>query len=267
MGCGLSKERAENPLPPSQKYLEAQPPLSHGFHGKFPTIFHLYYTGRKKRSKADYFVLVAEIQGRQEPMYAVKFRMGNLDTKSCVRLYSGTDRTSVTLSSSGTDTWNDPYSFISLPSNSPGEQGVNQTERLMHIKGGNRSHFSLGVRQQDGPSSIYEETFAWQSENMLLASGSKIQPWELIRTGVKGSNHHEIVATWTELPKMDSQGKIGTFCFQNSGATGELGEYWALMSVSTFLNILYSRYVLNRFLDQMSGLAGGLLFGGIGMAF
>lgn len=264
MGCFISKERTENPLPPSEKYLQAQPELCHGFYGNFPNTLHIYYTGYKKRSKAAYFIFVTENGGQRQPLYAIKFRMGNLDTKSCVRLYSGTDRTSTTLSSSGTDKWNDPYSFISLPAASSA-MSISQTERLMHKTGGDQSSFSIQTGERG--NGTMNELFCWQGKNMYLARGKDIEPWILVRDGNNAEAGNEIVATWAELEEMDDQGKIGTMYFQGSGATGELGDYWKLVSIAALLNLLYSRYALKKFAEHAAGIVGGLAFGGVGMAF
>lgn len=261
MGCGMSKEKMAQPLPASAKYISAQPQLSHGFLGQFPPTFQIYYTGNNTLNKAAYFVVAADSDKQQpQPMYAIKFRMGNTETNSSVRLYSGVDRSSATLGSSGLDHWNDPYSFISLPASTVGAN-ANQVERFMHVKGMDRHSFLLGVPQRDG--SMREEVFEWRGSSMLLASKANIKPWTLFRLTSGGGE--EAVATWTELEQIQDSGKLGTFSFCGSGATGELGQYWTLMVVMTFLDVWYSRYVLNKFINQLAG-PNGLIFKGLGLA-
>lgn len=261
MGCGMSKEKAAKPLPPSAKYINAQPQLSHGVLGQFPKTFQFYYTGQHTLNKASYFVIAADYDTQlPQPIYAVKFRMGNTETSSSVRLYSGIDRTSTAMGSSGLDHWNDPYSFISLPAPATGAH-ANRVERFMHVKGMDRHSFSLAVPREDG--SLQEEVFEWRGSSMLLASKTNIKPWTLFRLASGG--REETVATWTELEQIPDSGKLGTFSFCGSGATGELGQYWALMVVMSFLDVYYSRYVLNKFVGQLVG-SNGLLFKGLGLA-
>lgn len=255
MGCTSSKTDS-SPPPPSQKFLKAQPILPQGFHGNFPRTFKLYYTGRKKLKKTDFFALISEVAGEQVPLHVATFHLGNLDLKRQVTLYTGTERDTEPLATAGSDSAFGKYAFVTLPGDNPG--GGNRTERV--------------VWPSNFPSQSYEfpvgdsrtlETFEWRGENMTWASGGDIKPWSLVR--VRAGAEEETVATWTELPFRTPTGEMGTFEFLGSGSTGELGRDWVLMTVTTWLWLFEQRYVVNRFMGQMSESGSGLAFFGLGM--
>lgn len=253
MGCTSSKTEAGPPVP-SQGFLKAQPQLPQGSHGSFAPTFKLFYTGRKKLQKTDFFAIVAETGSAQVPLHVVTFHMGNLDLKKQVTLYAGTARDTAPLATAGSDKMLAKYAFVSLPGEQPG--GGNRTETLVWPKGFTSQSFTVRVGASGAP-----ETFEWRGENMTVASGSSIKPWNLVRVDAG----QELVATWTELPFRAVSGEMGTFQFHGSGATGELGSYWALMTVTSWLWLLEQRYVINRFMDQMGGAASQLAFFGLGV--
>jgi hypothetical protein len=57
--------------------------------------------------------------------------------------------------------------------------------------------------------------------------------WKLVWMGHGGEE--EIVAKWCYKSRWM---KTARFMFVNSGATGEFGDRWTLMAVTTFLRIL-----------------------------
>ena len=253
MGCGSSKDDA-GPPPPSQKFVQGQPQLSSGTFTQFPPTFKLYYTGRKKLKKTDFLALVSEEGGKQVPVSVVTFHMGNLDRKRQVTLYTGTTKDTPPMATAGIDRLLGKEAYLSLPGAQP--SGGNRTETMFWPKGYTKQSFEIPV----GLSGDMER-FEWRSENMLFASGGEIRPWHLIRVG----RSDEVVATWTEWSAKSAQGEIGKFEFQGSALTGELGPYWALVAVTSWLWLLMQRYTWNKFLDQMVDGGGGLLFFGLGM--
>lgn len=254
MGCGSSKTEEEPPHP-SAKFLSAQPALSHGFYGNFPQKFNLYFTGRKTLKKADFFVLTSDNGGIQVPLYAVTFHTGTTDLKLQTTLYSGTERDSVPMATTGIDKWCVPYGRISLPSSDG--SGTNRVETLTFMSKAQSQRFRVPV----GLSQTLE-TFEWHGESMVIVGKDVSKPWSLVRVSHGVGN--ETVAIWTELAEKGPSGEIGSFEFHGSGASGELGEYWKLVSVISFLWILQQRYSMSKAIDGLVGV-GGLAFMGIGV--
>ncbi|KAK2759955.1 hypothetical protein FQN54_002691 [Arachnomyces sp. PD_36] len=116
----------------------------------------------------------------------------------------------------------------------------------MHVHGGLMHMAYLFSTPIGGGRS---EKFEWRRarRHELKPLGESSRGWKLVRLGEhydkdkKDEVEREIVALWAE-PKMFKMGnmsftKAATFQFVNSGATGELGDVWALMAVVTFTRV------------------------------
>ncbi|KAH6604341.1 atp synthase alpha chain precursor [Trichoderma cornu-damae] len=154
--------------------------------------------------------------------------------------------------------------LVTLPPLWPGEEVIE--EKMSRRRKGLMDVFSFAafVEAREGEKVTRRvERFEW------VSSGSKevkdlhewIHGWKLRRVEVKGAGKvadsdvddgadgdqatndsapGEILAVWADSSK--SLRKAAKFQFINSGATGELGEAWALMAVITFVRV-WQRYM------------------------
>lgn len=80
------------------------------------------------------------------------------------------------------------------------------------------------------------ERFEWKS-NGALGGALGFKGYKLVRSATG-----ETVADWSADWTGGLRSKVATFHFNGSGASGELGDQWALMAVMTWLK-LYQRYI------------------------
>lgn len=90
---------------------------------------------------------------------------------------------------------------------------------------------------------VHPEKFEWhratKEDVHAMGKSRKVyrESWKLVRP----ANNNEIVA-FCANDYVVSYNSTGTFKFINSGATGELGDLWALMATLSFLR-LWQRYI------------------------
>lgn len=208
---------------------------------QFPLICHLY---------TQPFSRMFQLGEHQEsPVYAVSTHSswsGNPD----VVLHTGTSKNDLPLAAAEATPSIPPSLTIHLPS-LPGSDQKATIEPLVECKGLSRRYrFSIEV----DPAGAVREEFEWRH-----SSGSAIkdyacarQGWKLMRmstnppSGVdflssidykpssyKSSDDKEVVAVWANFGM--STNKLWRFAFLGTGATGALGERWAVMAVMTAL--------------------------------
>ncbi|KND92422.1 hypothetical protein TOPH_03029 [Tolypocladium ophioglossoides CBS 100239] len=78
------------------------------------------------------------------------------------------------------------------------------------------------------------ECFSWVSSTgqEVRGLGQWLRGWKLVRSGQKGG---EVLAVWADASMRLS--KAAKFEFMNSGASGVLGDTWALMAVVSFAKV------------------------------
>lgn len=104
--------------------------------------------------------------------------------------------------------------------------------------------FSAPVGNNGG---VRREKFEWRRahKHELKYLGESSRGWKLVRlpenydeNTKKDDVEREIVALWAETKTFKSGlTKASKFQFLNSGATGELGDIWALMAVVTYTRV------------------------------
>jgi hypothetical protein len=116
--------------------------------------------------------------------------------------------------------------------------------------------FSVTVGRGQG---MHDEQFEWRQSHGDEVKALDEWHWglKLVRLnnekpdegGGKGKNRKsgessdgkEIVAVWADTGKL-SMSKIGKFQFLGSGATGELGECWAIMAIVSVVRLWQINY-------------------------
>lgn len=144
---------------------------------------------------------------------------------------------------------------VTLPPLGPGQEVID--EKISRRSKGLMGAFSFAavVEAREGQKTARRiERFEW------VGSGRKevkdlnewARGWKLRRVSASSADEDEdeaaneipageILAVWADASTM-SMRKAAKFQFLNSGATGELGEAWALMAVITFVRV-WQRYM------------------------
>ena len=199
---------------------------------QFPPIFHLY---------AQPFSRTFHLGEHQDhPVYAVSTHHGWSGNPDVV-LHTGTSKYDIPLAAAEI-THTIPMTLtIHLPA-LPGSKQEASIEPLL-VYGGISRRFRFSI-EVDAAGAIREE-FEWRH-----SSGSAIkdyacarQGWKLMRmatgppsyeqAGYTSSDGKEVVAVWANVAM--SMTKSWRFAFIGTGATGVLGERWAVMAVMTAL--------------------------------
>lgn len=277
----------DDPHPsPSVKQTFSQPALKPGVYGYFPTTFsiHLAAPSRHKK-KPDSLLLATPKDNRQYmPLYAVSFY--RTLAKHQITLYSGPTSQSAPLGLAGIEKYFNAESILALPPPPPPKEAAgvagtdteaaNQVERLKEPSGiaTRRSRFRAVVGQA-------VETFELRSGNVFKDQTCSLSLVRLKRSGAMKpdslGDEEEVVGTYTgnirTSPKTKGQEngipgthKMGTFQFQGSGATGELGQYWTLMAVMTLLRMVQGQLRASDMAYQMAKAAGELVSIGLDIA-
>lgn len=148
-------------------------------------------------------------------------------------------------------------SIVALPAASSGPDGpVNQIAQLSAQKSIKFDNFNFTC-----PVGGAQEQFEWRSDNVLKPVEGR--PYE--RTLVRMRNGEEVVGRWTDDRAPEKSAKLGTFQFEGSGATGELGAYWALMAVMTLLRISQVKWEASLAADKMLAGAAKVALLGTGL--
>ncbi|KFG86991.1 hypothetical protein MANI_024786 [Metarhizium anisopliae] len=120
------------------------------------------------------------------------------------------------------------FDEVRLPPKEPG-QGLIKEEIRCRRNGMNFAYtFAVAVGE-----SGYPEKFEWRSSKTeeVKELGEMSRGWKLVRL-----NHgDEVVAVWSWTKLRWTVNKGAAFKFTNSGATGELGNVFAIMAVASFI--------------------------------
>ncbi|KAJ3496933.1 hypothetical protein NLG97_g2279 [Lecanicillium saksenae] len=250
-----SDKASEASLPADSPLL--QPAFTPGRYGFFPVGFGIYLVGPGADSKTMQWLIAVEEQGALRPTYAVTTHKS---VKLQISLHSGPEHTSPLLARGGLRRAMQSTFLIALPCYVAGPNGpVNKIEKMVHGKEIRTSTatFQVPVYNQ-GVESI--EGFEWRSSTLQFAAGQQQMEYKLTRT-----NGGETVATYHEDPAAITTGRFGTFQFAGSGATGQLGPYWTLMTVMTLIRLVQAKTEAEAAVDQMLKAGGKLAKAGFSM--
>lgn len=251
-----SDEAGETALPVDSPLL--QPAFTPGRYGFFPVRFGLYLVGPGPDSKTVHWLLGTEEHGMLRPTYAITTHKS---VKLQVSLHSGPEHNSPPLARGGLRGAFQSTFLIALPCYVPGPAGpVNKIEKMVHGKEirTDTATYQVPVYNQ-GVESV--EGFAWRGTTLQLTGAQQQQlEYQLTRT-VNG----ELVGVYQADPAATSTGRFGTFEFRGSGASGQLGPYWTLMTVMTLVRLVQAKAEAEAAVDQMLKAGGRLALAGLGM--
>lgn len=121
----------------------------------------------------------------------------------------------------------DVFSFAAVVEAREGGKTTRRVERFEWVGSGRKEVKDLN-----------EWLHGWKLRRVQAASGADEDEDEAANQVPAG----EILAVWADASSIRSMKKAAKFQFLNRGATGELGEAWALMAVITFVRV-WQRYM------------------------
>lgn len=192
-----------------------------GFYGNFPSSLGLYYLGDGQDYKSLRFYL-GTLDQPAEKLYALTYHEAYGFRQ--MTLYSTLEFKPPVLAIAANEKRVSGNGLLTLPPLAEG-QGHTFDERLKYNLRNNTHSFSAMIDRR-------AETFEWREDKQLKP---KIR--RLVRFA---GNEVETVALWREGSVPNRQGRLATFEFLGSGATGELGARWALMAVVSVLRVCQS---------------------------
>lgn len=211
----------------------------------FPNTFELFYDSSWKKLK------LSLGQAPSEPLYAFSLPAGWWGD---LIMYNGPTLEHPPLAAVRNTGKSGMGNAVTLPPLGPGQEVIE--EKMSRRRKGLMDVFSFAavVEAREGEKTTRRvERFEW------VGSGRKevkdlhewTHGWKLRRVVASGADEDEdeaaneipageILAVWADSTM--SLKKAAKFQFLNSGATGELGEAWALMAVITFVRV-WQRYM------------------------
>ncbi|KAL7623940.1 hypothetical protein AAE478_005497 [Parahypoxylon ruwenzoriense] len=208
---------------------------------QFPPMFNLYRVGG--------FGNLTLGEHQAQPLYSVTLHSGWSGNPDII-LHNGPAPATPTLAAVEFGMWSSS-AIVHLPPLAPGAQAA---EEKMEAAGGGRNAYvfrvETGLGGVGGGGQRRRETFEWRHSrgDEVKALGGQGKGWKLVRMETGGgtpgaayrgagqsSDGKEVVAVWSWAAM--SVTKTLKFRFLGSGATGVLGERWAVMAVATALRI------------------------------
>lgn len=185
----------------------------------FNKSFNLYYESMRHGLK---FVIG---EHKNEPSHIVSLPQGWYGD---LILYSGSDVDSEPLAAVKYGNKLGTFDEVRLPPTAPG-QGLLREQIRCHLNKMNLAYtFAVPIGE-----SRYPEKFEWRSSKTdeVKGLGEVSRGWKLVRL-----NHgNEVVAVWSWAKLRWSVNKGAAFQFTNSGASGELGNAFEVMAVTSFI--------------------------------
>jgi hypothetical protein len=227
----------------STESIESSP--SKTISGRFPSTFNLY---SELSLKHHTFYLGGE---KSQRLYALSLHSG-LFGKAEIILHDGPERTDKPLATVKNDGIFSRHCIVNIPSFQNAKIGNVQEDLRFHY-GLKATTCTFSVPIEHG-ASTYVENFEWrqsQGDEVKALSGwpvgLKLVRSEIATPSGKGgknkdraigesSDGNEVVAVWAYQAK-PSMSKLGKFQFLGSGATGELGDHWAITAVVSVLRL------------------------------
>ncbi|KAI1344010.1 hypothetical protein F5Y15DRAFT_184652 [Xylariaceae sp. FL0016] len=266
-GPGDSADSKAMPAPPP--YSEPEPATaaagassSHHIARQFPPAFGMY----KASSFSQRHYAIGEHQAN--PLYHVSIHSG-WSGQADVILHAGASESAPPLASVDGSAFSRKHS-ITLPA-APAAGAATQT--LSSSMGWPHSTYSFAIETGHGAAAPVER-FEWRhsSDDAIKGMGGRGSGWKLVRLstgapagmghdaqfvggGPRTSDGKEVVAvySWASM----SMTKAMYFQFLGSGASGGLGERWAIMAVITALAIWNKERKARNSAAASSGAAGG----------
>lgn len=173
---------------------------------------------------------------KDHPLYAVSIHSA-LSSQPSVVLHGGPDKSHPMMASTNFRAFSNKMT-VTLPPG-PSWAGASSTEEVdtKHVHLRTNYVFSVDVGGR-------RETFEWRhsSGDAVSAVGGDHFGWKLVRMasgpspgGFRANDGREVVAAWSNMTMRGH--KAAKFMFMGTGASGMLGERWAVMAVITALGI------------------------------
>ncbi|OAQ89784.1 hypothetical protein VFPFJ_06198 [Purpureocillium lilacinum] len=256
------KQKSSSDAGSSKENPFAQPTLAPGAFGQFPQTFGFYFLGRAPDKKTDAF-LFAEGGGQQgplRPLNAITVHKGMVKVQDV--LHAGPTRDTQPIGLAGTEKLFRSASVIALPSHA-GAAGGNQIVHLVDNGGIKFERWAFSVPVAGAAEA---EQFEWRSDNLVRPE--KDRPFErrLVRVSTSAEGREDVVMRWADDPAPEQESRLGTVHFEGAGATGQLGQYWALAAVVALLRIVQVKSEAQVAADGMLQAAGKLAGLGLGFA-
>ena len=262
----LGSKGSSEPKDPSSKSSKDQilssPILPPGIYGTFPPSFSIYLAGSSQDKKSDFFTLCQTQtlgQNVPQPLNAITVHKGL--GKHHLTLYSSPRYDSLPLALGGIEKFFSGTAILALPA-PVGAEPKNQIETIKDHKS-----WTADLHSFSASVGTRTERFEWRGDNVRRA-GKKPYERKLVRLGTgQGQGTEEIVGIWTDEqdPQTLAAGNLGTFAFQGSGATGELGEYWTLLAVASCVKLFQNTWEARAAVDKIIKAASNLLGAGLEM--
>ena len=249
--------------PSSKAPVLTEPILPPGSYGAFPTAFSIYFAAGSQDKKSDFFTLCqAEHQGANAPQALNAITVHKGAVKHHLTLFSGPRYDSPPLALGGIEKFFSGTVILALPAPA-GAAPANQIEILKDQKSwtADLHNFHAVVGGPGAPA----ERFDWRGDDARLAGKKPIFERKLFR--LRGGAE-EVVGVWADEkdPQALAAGRLGSFVFHGSGATGELGPYWTLLAVASCVKLFQNTWEARAAADKMIKAAPGLLGAGLGFA-
>ncbi|KAK7752593.1 hypothetical protein SLS62_005362 [Diatrype stigma] len=234
----IPEKMGADPPPPPYSLPEGHQHQQQHINRQFPPSFGLYVDSKLGRR-----YMLGEHQA--QPLYAVSVHSGWSGQPSTV-LHNGPTTEHPPLAGANASALG-RSSTVELPPPLGGAAAAQQSsssEERLESAGGPFSPKMRFTLDLDGPSAGRRETFEWRHSrgDEVAALGAAHAGWKLVRLGggggekeAGGGSGEEIVAAWAHARM--SLTKQLQFGFVGSGASGVLGERWAIMAVITALRI------------------------------
>jgi hypothetical protein len=228
----------------------AKASTSHNITSRFPPAFNLYCEASLKHY---IFYIGGE---KTQKLYAVSLHIGIFGKPDLI-LHDGPESSDQPLATVKNDGMLSRHSIVKIPS-FPGSKLDNIHEDLRFHYGlkSTTCTFSIPIEYD---AEVYVENFEWRQshgDEVKALSGWPLG-MKLVRSrngtperkGGKrkereigeSSDGNEVVAVWAFHAK-PSMTKIGMFQFLGSGATGELGEHWAIVAIVSVFRLWQISY-------------------------
>jgi len=233
----LSHQQFPNPQQlPNLQQLPAPQQLP--INRQFPPRFNIYRAGWGAS-----FILG---EHQDQPLYCVRSHTGWSGNPDVV-LHNGPSESSPPLATANKETWSTSMT-VELPPVRVGDWQATSTTEYVTSQGMTSLRYTFEVEVGTGGASgamkPLREAFEWRHSRgyEVHSLGAGAGPgYKLVRLSGRGAggtvagDGNEVVAVWADYGL--SLSKVLCFGFLGSGATGELGERWAVMAVITALGI------------------------------
>lgn len=221
----------------------------------FPKTLELYYDPSWKKLK------LSLVHGSSEPLYMFNLPEGWWGD---LIMYNGPTLEHAPLAAVRNTGKTAMGNVVTLPPLGPGQEVIE--EKMSRRRKGLMDVFSFAVPvpQREGEKTtrrierfewvgtggkevkdLHEWTRGWKLRRVVASYADAYADSDEEKDNGDVSTYEntdgEILAVWADATGM-SLGKAAKFEFINSGATGELGEAWALMAVVTFVRV-WQRYM------------------------